>query len=108
MAYVTPGSVILVTGASGAIGFEIAAQAAAGGAIVGVHGSRAENAERAVERLRARVNDGRLVPLPADFRHEGAIDAMVAKLAREGPGLDAVIHCGITGAAGVTGVRDVD
>jgi 3-oxoacyl-[acyl-carrier protein] reductase len=103
MNYVTPGNVILVTGATGAIGFEIAAQAAASGAIVGVHGSRPESVDAAVGRLRARVTDARLVPLPADFRRAGAIDDLVAKLARDGGRLDAVIHCAITGPGGVTG-----
>ena len=103
MAYVTPGSVILVTGATGAIGFEIAAQAASSGAIVGVHGSRQESVDSAVHRLRARVTDARLIPVPADFRRPDAIAEMVGKVAREGARLDAVIHCGITGPGGVAG-----
>ena len=50
-----PGTAILVTGASGAIGHEIAAQAAAEGATVGVHGSSAESAAAAIARLSERV-----------------------------------------------------
>jgi 3-oxoacyl-[acyl-carrier protein] reductase len=103
MAYLTPGSIILVTGATGAIGFEIAAQAAADGAIVGVHGSREQSVEGAVERLRKRVSDARLIALPADFHQPNAIDQMVTRIADEAGGLDAVIHCGITGPGGVTG-----
>ncbi len=95
--------VLLVTGASGAIGFEIAAQAAEAGAIVAVHGSSAESAAKALERLRARVPDARLIAAPADFREAGAIEAMLQKVAAEAGRIDAVIHCGITGAAGVAG-----
>src|ERR1700691_217207 len=103
MPYVIPGSVFLVTGATGAIGFEIAAQAAAGGAIVFVHGSRRESVDGAIERMRVRVKDAHVIPLAADFRQPDTIDEMLAKVAREGVGLDAVIHCGITGPGGVTG-----
>ena len=98
--------VILVTGATGAIGFEIAAQAAAGGAIVAVHGSGADSVSRAIERLRLRVPDARLIAAPADFRRDGDIEAMVVKVVRETGRLDAVIHCAITGASNVTGPLD--
>jgi 3-oxoacyl-[acyl-carrier protein] reductase len=103
MPYVTPGMVILVTGATGAIGFEIAKQAAIGGAIVAVHGSRVESVATAIDRLRAEVTDAALIAAPADFKAEGAVEAMVAKVASEATRLDAVIHCGITGAPGSTG-----
>lgn len=98
--------VILVTGATGAIGFEIAAQAAAGGAIVGVHGSRAESVANAIKRLKERVPDARLISAPANFREPGEIQAMVEKVASEGLRLDALIHCGITGAPGIAGPFD--
>ncbi|MBP6580547.1 MAG: SDR family oxidoreductase [Sphingorhabdus sp.] len=97
------GDVILVTGATGAIGSEIAAQAAETGAIVAVHGSSAESVAGAMERFHVRVADARLIAAPADFREEGAIEAMVAKVAAEAGRIDAVVHCGITGAAGVAG-----
>lgn len=99
-------TVILVTGATGAIGFEIAAQAAGGGAIVAVHGSSADSVARAIERLRARVPDARMIAAPADFRQDGDIEAMVAKLADEAGRLDAVIHCAVAGAGNVTGPLD--
>jgi 3-oxoacyl-[acyl-carrier protein] reductase len=104
MGYVTAGSVILVTGASGAIGFEIAAQAAADGAIVGVHGSSEASVAKAIERLRARVPNAELIPAPGDFRKEGAAAAVVEAVAQAGGRLDSVVHCAITGAGGVTGV----
>jgi len=98
------GEVILVTGASGAIGFEIAAQAAEAGAIVGVHGSRPESVADAIFRLSQRVPHARFIAAPADFREPGAIEAAVEQVASEGGRLDAVVHCGITGAPGVAGV----
>jgi len=103
MAYVTPGSVILVTGATGGIGFEIAAQAAEAGAVVGVHGSRAETVASAIERLKARAPDARFITAPGDFREPGVIEAVVEKVASEGGRLDALVHCAITGAGGITG-----
>lgn len=103
MTSISRGDVILVTGATGAIGFEIAAQAAAAGAIVGVHGSRADSVATAMERLLARVPEAHLINAPADFREEGAIAAMVARVANVGGRIDAVIHCAIAGAEGVTG-----
>lgn len=99
----TAGEVILVTGASGAIGFEIAAQAAEAGAIVGVHGSRPDRATNAITRLSVRVPHGRFIAAPADFRVPGTIETAVELVASEGGRLDAVIHCGITGTPGVAG-----
>lgn len=103
MNIVNPGEVFLVTGATGAIGFEIAAQAAAAGAIVAVHGSREENVAAAIDRLNARVEGAQLIAAPADFKRNGDIEHMVAKVVAAAGRLDAVIHCGITGAVGVSG-----
>ncbi len=99
----TRGSVILVTGASGAIGFEIAAQAAAAGAVVAMHGSRPESVAAAMERLVLRVPYASLIAAPADFREEQAIAEMVGHVVAIAGRLDAVVHCGITGASGVAG-----
>lgn len=103
MNLINPGTVILVTGATGAIGFEVAAQAAEAGAVVAVHGSRAESVASAIERLKARVVSAKLIAAPANFESDTEIEAMVAKVAEEGGRLDAVIHCGISGAPSVTG-----
>lgn len=104
MNYVTPGAVILVTGATGGIGFEIARQAAVGGAIVAVHGSRPETVASAIERLQAQAPEARLIAAPGNFREAGVIEAIVEKVATEAGRLDAVIHCAITGAPNTTGM----
>ncbi len=104
MAHIGAGAVILVTGATGAIGYEIAAQAAADGAVVAVHGSQRPNVESAMARLRRRVPGARLIAAEADFRQVDEIEAMVSKVAAEAGRLDAVIHCGIAGAQGVGGL----
>ena len=100
---VRTGDVVLVTGATGAIGFEIAAQAAAAGAVVGVHGSSSESVADACSRITRRVPDSRLLAAPADFRAAGSIESMVEHVAGSGGRIDAVIHCGITGARGISG-----
>ena len=107
MTLIQQGAVILVTGATGSIGFEIAAQAAEQGAVVGVHGSREETVASAVERLRARAPEARLISVPGDIAEPGVIEGIVGKVVEAGGRLDAVIHCAIAGrgggAGGVTG-----
>ena len=100
MTLIEPGAVILVTGATGSIGFEIAAQAAEQGAVVGVHGSREETVADAVARLKARAPDARLIAAPGDISQPDVIEAVVGKVAEEGGRLDAVIHCAIAGRSG--------
>src|ERR1700751_5619191 len=103
MPYLTPGAVILVTGATGGIGFEIASQAAAGGAVVAVHGSRPQTVAAAIERLGGPAPAGKGGDAPGGFRETGEIAPMGEKVADEAGRLDAVIHCAITGAPGTTG-----
>ena len=100
MGHIPAGQVVLVTGATGAIGFEIAAQAAEGGAIVGVHGSREESVASAIEKLRARVPGAKLISAPGNFASLETIEAVVAKVASEGGRLDAVIHCSTANVGG--------
>ena len=104
MSLITPGSVILITGATGGIGFEIAAQAAAGGAIVGVHGSRPARVAEAIEKLQLMTPDAKFIAVPGDFREPRVVEQVVSKTAAEGGRLDALIHCAITGAPGTTGL----
>lgn len=103
MPYLTPGSVILVTGASGSIGFEIAAQAAELGAVVGVHGSSPASAAAAIERLKVRAPNAVFIAAPADFAVPGSVEAMVETVASQAGRLDGVISCAITAAPGISG-----
>jgi 3-oxoacyl-[acyl-carrier protein] reductase len=103
MPYLIPGSVILVTGATGSIGFEIAAQAAELGAVVGVHGSSAGSVAAAIERLKARAPEAVFIAAPADFAVPGAVEAMVEMVAAQAGRLDGVVNSAIRGAPGATG-----
>jgi 3-oxoacyl-[acyl-carrier protein] reductase len=99
----TPGSVILVTGASGGIGFEIARQAAVDGAVVAVHGSRSETVADAIRRLQEQAPQAKFIAVPGDFREPGVIETVIEKTLADAGRLDAVVHCAITGAPGTTG-----
>jgi 3-oxoacyl-[acyl-carrier protein] reductase len=98
------GPVILVTGASGAIGFEVARLAVARGAAIAMHASSVERAEAATLRIRDQQPAATVIPCPADFHESGSIEALVTGLVSNLGRLDAMIHCAITGAPGVTGV----
>ncbi len=93
----------LITGATGGIGFEIAAQAIAAGAVVAVHGSRPETVAAAIEKLHAQTPGAVLIAVPGDFREPGVIESVVETVTAQTGRLDAVIHCAITGAPGTSG-----
>jgi 3-oxoacyl-[acyl-carrier protein] reductase len=95
--------VYLVTGATGAIGFAIACQAAASGNTVAVHGSAAESVATTIAKIRSHYPAARLIAAPADFRQSGAPAELVSSVVNAGGALDAIIHCAITGAPGVVG-----
>jgi len=98
------GSAVLVTGATGGIGQEIAAQAAAAGATVGVHGSRQESVDAAMMKLRSRVPAGQFVGCAADYREPGAIAALVESFVAATGRLDGVVDCALGGPGGrITG-----
>jgi 3-oxoacyl-[acyl-carrier protein] reductase len=104
MRHIEPGSVILITGATGGIGSEIAAQAAESGAIVGVHGSRQETVDKTIARLSEATPAAKFIAAPGDLREPGVIESIVNRVAGEAGRLDAVIHCAITGAPGTQGL----
>lgn len=87
--------VVLITGATGGIGFEIAAQAAEDGMVVGVHGSSASSVGAAMDRLTARVPEGRFVAAPADYNGRVEVVGMVDRLVAVSGRLDAVVDCAI-------------
>lgn len=97
------GKVVLVTGATGAIGQAITQQFAASGAKVAVHGSNPTRVDAALDRLQSGFSNGQFFASPADFRSASAIDIMVASIVDHWGRLDAVVHCGIAGAPHVTG-----
>jgi 3-oxoacyl-[acyl-carrier protein] reductase len=103
MTHIAPGSVVLVTGATGAIGLEIAAQAAAAGAVVAVHGSRDGTVSEAIAKIRARTPEAQLIAASADLADFDAIESMIAHVIAEGGRLDALVHCAITGAPDTSG-----
>jgi 3-oxoacyl-[acyl-carrier protein] reductase len=104
MTQLPPGAVIFITGATGGIGREIAAQAARQGAIVAVHGSRTETVEATIAALQTQDASGVFLAAPADFHEDGAIPALVDDIIIKTGRLDAVIHCAITGAPGARGL----
>ena len=109
MTLIEAGTAILVTGASGGIGTEIAEQAGRAGALVGVHGSRPESAQAAIDDLRRKVPTGHFIPLSADARDFPAMRAMVNEFARTAGRLDALVDCAVTGPESVTGpFRNLD
>lgn len=104
MSYIVPGSVILITGATGGIGIEIASQAAAAGAVVGIHGRRPDRVAEAIANLRERHPEATFIGVPGDFREEAVIDAVITQIIAKAGRLDALIHCATSGAAGVSGL----
>jgi len=102
MDYAIEGMGILVTGATGGIGSEIAAQAAAAGAVVGYHGSRPERVKEQAARLRQSQPQARVIEAAGNFKEPGVIKSVVDGFTREAGRLDAVIHCAVAGGSGGT------
>jgi len=96
--------VMLIAGGSGSIGSEIAAQAAASGWSVALHGRRAETTKQAAERVRSLVDGSVISEHCADFADSGAIERLVDAVAGTHGRLDALIDCSVGGPPGVTGL----
>ncbi|AIT81449.1 SDR family NAD(P)-dependent oxidoreductase [Novosphingobium pentaromativorans] len=94
------GEVVLITGATGGIGSEIARQAAATGATVAVHGSRGETVQALIDRLKDECPGAQLMAVPADFDQPNAMEKAIASVADRAGRLDAVIHCATSGKGG--------
>ncbi len=85
------GRIALVTGASRGLGRSVAVALAREGARVWIgHRSRADDAARTVEAVRAAGGDGDV--LPFDVRRPGEVDAAVAEALARGP-LDVLVNC---------------
>jgi 3-oxoacyl-[acyl-carrier protein] reductase len=95
--------VVLVTGASGSIGGEIAALAADAGWAVVVHGRNAESAARAASTLGKRVPNARTFSFGCDLLMPGASLAMIEAIDREFGRLDAVVNCAVSAPPAVLG-----
>jgi 3-oxoacyl-[acyl-carrier protein] reductase len=101
--------VYLVTGATGSIGFEIAAQAAESGIGVAVHGRTQQSSDAAIAKLQDRVPNGEFLAVPADFLVEGDIVRMVEATDSHFGRIDAVLNCAVSAPPGITGrFRDTD
>ena len=95
--------VMLVTGASGSIGQVIARGAAADGWSVIAHGRTMASAERAAAMLRAHVPEARVAPAACDFIEEGAIAALIDRIAADHGRLDGIANCAVSAPPGVVG-----
>jgi NAD(P)-dependent dehydrogenase (short-subunit alcohol dehydrogenase family) len=100
----TEAPVMLITGGTGSIGSEIAAQAAQAGWTVAIHGRSGDTVNAAMEALRTRVPDTPLSGHCADFGEVDSIGSLVAEVAAKHGRIDAVVDCAVTGPAGVTGL----
>lgn len=100
--------VILIAGGSGSIGRELAAQAAAGGWRVALHGRRAEALAEAEAVVRARAPDAVLTCHAHDFAGADAdsaraIAALVAEAGAAHGRIDALVDCSTGGPVGIAG-----
>lgn len=94
------GQVALVTGASQGVGRATALALAAEGAAVGLLARQEEGLRAVAAEITAR--GGRALPLPADVTDEAAVNAAVARAAREFGGLDiAIANAGMNRAGRV-------
>jgi 3-oxoacyl-[acyl-carrier protein] reductase len=100
-------AVMLITGGSGSIGSEIAAQAAVAGWSVAIHGRSAQSVDKAVKAASMRAPDATFSGHAADFSEAGAIERLVEEAAAKHGRIDAVVDCAVGGPPGVTG-RFVD
>ena len=99
---------MLIAGGSGSIGRELAAQAAAMGWRVALHGRRAEALDEAAAAVLARAPDAVLTRHQHDFGGGDAdsartIAALLAEAAAAHGRIDALVDCSAGGPAGIAG-----
>lgn len=94
---ISPAPVLLIAGGSGAIGSEIARQAAAAGWTVALHGRRAEAVAAASAGIEGSTHR-------FDFAEAGAVEALVAEAGTRHGRIDAVIDCTTGGPPGIVGL----
>lgn len=99
----TAQKVLLVTGASGSIGGEIAAEAGRRGWQVAVHGRSEDSAGAAVDRLRKAVPGARYEAFACDFPKRGEIERMVASVDAQFGRVDGVVNCAVSAPKGISG-----
>jgi NAD(P)-dependent dehydrogenase (short-subunit alcohol dehydrogenase family) len=95
--------VLLIAGGSGSIGAEIAAQAAASGWAVALHGRRRDALDSALAAAEARAPNSVRSAHQFDFDQSDAVEALVAEVAAHHGRIDAVIDCTTGGPGGIAG-----
>jgi 3-oxoacyl-[acyl-carrier protein] reductase len=95
--------VLLVTGASGSIGGEIAAEAGRRGWQVAVHGRSEASAAAAADRLREAAPGARYEPFACDFPKRGEIEQLVAAVDAKFGRIDGVVNCAVSAPPGISG-----
>lgn len=95
--------VLLIAGGSGSIGAEIAAQAAATGWAVALHGRRRDALDAALAGVRTRAAGAAHSGHQFDFTRPDGVEALVAEVATHYGRIDAVIDCTTGGPGGIAG-----
>ena len=104
----SPAPVMLITGGTGSIGSEIAAQALASGWAVVIHGRRLETVSAVLEQLSKDSPAAPVAGVVADIAAEDTVEGLVATAAEQFGRLDAVVDCLVTGPAGARVVGPFD
>jgi 3-oxoacyl-[acyl-carrier protein] reductase len=95
--------VILITGASGSIGREIAVKCGQAGMTTLVHGRTVASAQNAVQEVAPKVPGASFVPIACDFLAVDAIPLMIQNVEREFGRLDGVVNCAASAPPGILG-----
>jgi NAD(P)-dependent dehydrogenase (short-subunit alcohol dehydrogenase family) len=91
---------MLIVGATGSIGGEIAAQAAQAGWAIAFHGRSTDSLARGLQRLSARAPMADVAGFVADIGEANAVEALVADAGARFGRIDAVVDCVAAGPEG--------